>query len=85
MQNLGLANMGAYPYVRAAIIGGLWFFDLLTDLHKGHANKASPGSCAQLYIECPSGSDQLLNYFNNHNGGLGQVDIYLKISLILTT
>ena len=21
MQNLGLANMGAYPYVRAAIIG----------------------------------------------------------------
>jgi len=58
MQNLGLANMGAYPYVRAAIIG--------------HANKASPGSCAQLYIECPSGSDQLLNYFNNHNGGLGQ-------------
>jgi len=58
MQNLGLANMGAYPYVRAAIIG--------------HANKASPGSCAQLYIECPSGSDQLLSYFNNHNGGLGQ-------------
>jgi len=58
MQNLGLANMGAYPYVRAAIIG--------------HANKASPGSCSQLYIECPSGSDQLLSYFNNHNGGLGQ-------------
>jgi len=58
MQNLGLGNMGAYPYVRAAIIG--------------HANKASPGSCAQLYIECPSGSDQLLSYFNNHNGGLGQ-------------
>ena len=25
MQNLGLANMGAYPYVRAAIIGGSWF------------------------------------------------------------
>ena len=61
------------------------FFDLLTDQHLGHANKASPGSCAQLYIECPSGSDQLLNYFNNHNGGLGQVDISLKISLILTT
>merc|ERR1712200_205097 len=51
-------GMGASPYVRAAIIG--------------HANKASPGSCAQLYIECPSGSDQLLSYFNNHNGGLGQ-------------
>jgi len=58
MQNLGLANMGAYPYVRAAIIG--------------HANKASPGSCAQLYIECPSGNDNLLSYFNNDNGGLLQ-------------
>jgi len=50
--------MGAYPYVRAAIIG--------------HANKDSPGNCDQLYIQCPSGTDQLLNYFNNHNGGLFQ-------------
>merc|ERR1712072_1160839 len=56
MQSLGLSNMGAYPYVRAAIIG--------------HANKDSPGNCDQLYIQCPSGTDQLLNYFNNHNGGL---------------
>jgi len=58
MQSLGLSNMGAYPYVRAAIIG--------------HANKDSPGNCDQLYIQCPSGTDQLLNYFNNHNGGLFQ-------------
>ena len=34
MQNLGLANMGAYPYVRAAIIG--------------HANKDQPGNCEQV-------------------------------------
>jgi len=58
MQNLGLANMGAYPYVRAAIIG--------------HANKDSPGNCNQLYVQCPSGTDQLLSYFNNNNGGLFQ-------------
>merc|ERR1719495_1119428 len=58
MQSLGLSNMGAYPYVRAAIIG--------------HANKDSPGNCDQLYIQCPSGTDQLLNYFNNYNGGLFQ-------------
>ena len=67
MQNLGLANMGAYPYVRAAIIG--------------HANKDTPRSCARLYIECPSGTDQLLSYFNNHNGGLGQVGP--RITLLL--
>ena len=34
MQSLGLSNMGAYPYVRAAIIG--------------HANKDSPGNCDQV-------------------------------------
>jgi len=58
MQNLGLGNMGAYPYVRAAIIG--------------HANKDSPGNCNQLFVQCPSGTDQLLSYFNNNNGGLFQ-------------
>jgi len=58
MQTLGLHNMGAYPYVRAAILG--------------HASKASPQSCELMYSRCPSGADQLLNYFNNHNGGLGQ-------------
>merc|ERR1712054_178869 len=50
MQSLGLSNMGAYPYVRAAIIG--------------HANKDRPGNCDQLYLQCPSETDQLLNYFN---------------------
>merc|ERR1712126_703425 len=58
MQTLGLHNMGAYPYVGAAILG--------------HASKASPQSCELMYSKCPSGADQLLNYFNNHNGGLGQ-------------
>jgi len=56
MQSLGLNKMGAYPFVRAAIIG--------------HASKGSTGSCQQLYRQCPSGTDQLLNYLNNHNGGL---------------
>lgn len=26
----------------------------------------------QLFPQCPDGADQLLNYFNNHNGGLFQ-------------
>ena len=34
MQNLGLAKMGAYPYVRAAIIG--------------HANKDQTGNCEKV-------------------------------------
>ena len=34
MQNLGLAKMGAYPYVRAAIIG--------------HANKDQSGNCEKV-------------------------------------
>ena len=37
MQNLGLAKMGAYPYVRAAIIG--------------HANKDQTGNCEKV-SEC---------------------------------
>jgi len=58
MQNLGLSNMGAYPFVRAAILG--------------HANRRSPSSCRQQYSQCPSDTSLLLNYFNNHNGGLFQ-------------
>ena len=75
MQNLGMDNMGAYPFVRAAILG--------------HANRQHPGSCARhylkcfdisfiylldcrQYLECPNDTDLLLNYFNNHNGGLFQ-------------
>jgi len=58
MQNLGFDNMGVYPFVRAAIIG--------------HANRAAPTNCKQLFQQCPDSTDQLLNYFNNHNGGLFQ-------------
>ena len=58
MQNLGLNNMGAYPFVRAAILG--------------HAGRRSPGNCRQQYSQCPSETSLLLNYFNNHNGGLFQ-------------
>ena len=58
MQNLGLDNMGAYPFVRAAILG--------------HANRRDPSSCRIQYNQCPSDTDLLLNYFNNHNGGLFQ-------------
>merc|ERR1719232_1904279 len=55
---MGLNNMGAYPFVRAAILG--------------HANRDNPTNCRITYDQCPSDTDLLLNYFNNHNGGLFQ-------------
>merc|ERR1711983_516220 len=58
MQTMGLNNMGAYPFVRAAILG--------------HANRDNPTNCRITYDQCPSDTDLLLNYFNNHNGGLFQ-------------
>lgn len=67
MQATGMDTYNAFPYVRAALIG--------------HATKNRIGgstrrqsSCSQLYRECPTDPDKLLNYLNNHNGGLiGQV------------
>merc|ERR1711962_87230 len=58
LNSLGLNNMGAYPYVVAAI--------------RGHAMRDAPQSCQEQYRNCPNEYNQLLNYFNNHNGGLGQ-------------
>ena len=61
----GMDSYNAFPYVRAALIG--------------HANQnRRPGTrvtrrgsvCSQLYKDCPSDSNSLLDYFNNHNGGL---------------
>ena len=58
-------SYNAFPYVRAALIG--------------HANQnRRPGTrvtrrgsvCSQLYKDCPSDSNSLLDYFNNHNGGV---------------
>ena len=58
-------SFSAFPYVRAALIG--------------HANQnRRPGTrvtrrgsvCSQLYRDCPTDSNSLLDYFNNHNGGL---------------
>jgi hypothetical protein len=64
MQATGMDSYNAFPYVRAALIG--------------HATRTKTGTrvtrrgntCAQLYKDCPTDPDSLLNYFNNHNGGL---------------
>merc|ERR1711982_314206 len=35
-------------------------------------NRDNPTNCRITYDQCPSDTDLLLNYFNNHNGGLFQ-------------
>ncbi|CAB4056042.1 unnamed protein product [Lepeophtheirus salmonis] len=55
----GLDSMNAFPYVRAGLIG-----QASDPLERGG------NSCARMYRQCPTEPDRLLNYFNNHNGGI---------------
>lgn len=61
-QATGMDSSNMFPYVRAALIG--------------HATRGSVGntrrgsSCSSLYRDCPSNSNDIVNYFNNHNGGV---------------
>ena len=51
-----------FPYVRAALIG---------HASRNHNTRNSRrGSCAELYRECPAHPDDIVNYLNNHKGGL---------------
>ena len=66
MQATGMDSYNAFPYVRAALIG-----HATQDRFPGGNRVTRRGSaCAQLYKDCPTDSNSLLNYFNNHNGGL---------------
>ena len=84
MQNLGLDTTGAYPFVRAAILGHAMRKDnrsvhgmssrkiVLVVLRLNYKYKLCFSGCRLQYTQCPSDTDLLLNYFNNHNGGLFQ-------------
>ena len=67
MQATGMDSYNAFPYVRAALIG-----HATQDRFPGGGNRVTRrgNACAQLYKDCPTDSNSLLNYFNNHNGGL---------------
>jgi hypothetical protein len=54
----GMDSTNMFPYVRAALIG--------------HATRKHTGqtSCSQMYTKCPSDPDRMVDYFNNHNGGI---------------
>ena len=64
MQATKLDNLNAFPYVRAALVG------YGAKNQNGGITRAGTGACSQLYRQCPSEPHQLLNYINNHNGGL---------------
>ena len=55
----------AFPYVRAALIG-----QATQSRNPGNRVTRRGSACSQLYKDCPTDSNSLLNYFNNHNGGL---------------
>ena len=63
-QATGMDSLNLFPYVRAALIG-----------HATRSDKKAPftrrvSSCQQMYRECPTEPDRILDYLNNHNGGL---------------
>ena len=58
-------SYNAFPYVRAALIG-----HAQSNRNRGTRITRRGNACSQLYRECPTDPGNLLNYFNNHNGGL---------------
>ena len=65
MQATGMDSLHAFPYVRAALIG-----HATRDRRTGNRVTRRGSACSQLFQDCPSNSDSLLDYFNNHNGGI---------------
>ena len=64
-QATGMDKYNAFPYVRAALIG-----QATQSRNPGNRVTRRGSACSQLYKDCPTDSNSLLNYFNNHNGGL---------------
>ena len=58
-------SLNAFPYVRAALIG-----HATRNRNPGTRVTRRGSACTQLFKECPSGQDSLLDYLNNHNGGI---------------
>ena len=62
LQVTGLNSLNAYPYVRAALIGqSSRPFTRVTRRRN---------TCSQMYRECPTDPTSIVDYLNNHNGGL---------------
>ena len=68
MQATGMDSYNAFPYVRAALIGHAT--RPTTNRFSGNRVTRRGSACSQLFKDCPTDSNSLLNYFNNHNGGL---------------
>ena len=67
MQATGADSFNAFPYVRAALIGHA---SSSGNRFSGNRVTRRGSACSQLFKDCPTDSDSLLNYLNNHNGGL---------------
>ena len=67
MQATGMDSYNAFPYIRAGLIGHA---TRPQTTRFGTRVTRRGSACAQLFKDCPTDSNSLLNYFNNHNGGI---------------
>ena len=68
MQATGMDSYNAFPYIRAGLIGHATRPQ--TNRFSGNRVTRRGSACAQLFKDCPTDSNSLLDYFNNHNGGI---------------
>ena len=59
-------TLNVFPYVRAALIGHATRDQIRHNTRGGRRER----SCQQLYKECPAHQDEIVDYLNNHNGGI---------------
>ena len=60
-------SLNLFPYVRAALIGHATRSEMKDPYV---TRRGGTTSCQRMYRECPTKSEDLLDYMNNHNGGL---------------
>ena len=65
MYATGMDTYNAFPYIKAALQG-----HGTRRKNQGNRFNRRGSACAQLFTECNFDSNNLLDYFNNHNGGL---------------
>ncbi|TRY78207.1 hypothetical protein TCAL_14441 [Tigriopus californicus] len=65
-QATGMDHLNLFPYVRAALIGHA----TRSDLKSGGGFVRRGSSCQQMYRQCPTEASGVVDYLNNHNGGL---------------
>ena len=64
-ENFNSFSVKSQHHFRAALIG-----HATRGRRVGNRVTRRGSACSQLFTDCPTDSDSLLDYFNNHNGGI---------------